>query len=55
MLKKAVSKAAVESKPEAYPLGYVEEFDDPRTTLEEFFSILLGSTAVKASVSPLLQ
>jgi len=28
MLKKAVSKAAGESKPEAYPQGYVEDFDE---------------------------
>ena len=33
MLKKAVSKAAGESKPEAYPQGYVEDFDEPRTML----------------------
>ena len=36
------SKAAGESKPEAYPLGYVEDFDEPRTKLADFFSILLG-------------
>src|SRR4029077_12491701 len=35
------SKAAGESKPEAYPLGYVEDFDEPRTPLADFFSILL--------------
>ena len=40
MLKKAGSKAAGESKPEAYPLGYVEDFDEPRTPLAGFFSIL---------------
>jgi len=39
--KRLSSKAAGESKPEAYPLGYVEDFDDPRTTLADFFSILL--------------
>jgi len=31
MLKKAVSKAAGESKPEAYSRGYVEDFDESRT------------------------
>ena len=36
------SKAAGESKPEAYPLGYVEDFDESRTKLADFFSILLG-------------
>jgi hypothetical protein len=41
MLKTAVSKAAGESKPEAYPLGYVEDFDELRTKLADFFSILL--------------
>jgi hypothetical protein len=46
MLKKAVSKAAGESKPEAYPLGYVEDFDEPRTTLAVFFSILLEDAAL---------
>ena len=39
--KRPSSKAAGESKPEAYPLGYVEDFDEPRTTLADFFSIRL--------------
>jgi len=39
--KRPFSKAAGESKPETYPLGYVEDFDEPRTTLADFFSILL--------------
>ena len=29
-------------RPEAYPQGYVEDFDEPRTKLADFFSILLG-------------
>jgi len=37
--KRPSSKAAGESKPEAYPQGYVEDFDEPRTKLAEFFSI----------------
>jgi hypothetical protein len=41
MLKRPSSKAADESKPEAYPQGYVEDFDESRTKLEDFFSILL--------------
>ena len=41
--KSSPSKAAGESNPEAYPLGYVEDFDEPRTTLAGFFSILLKS------------
>ena len=40
--KRPSSKAAGESKPEAYPLGYVEDFDELRTKLADFFSILLG-------------
>ena len=39
--KRPSSKAAGESKPEAYPLGYVEDFDEPRTKLEAVFNILL--------------
>ena len=46
MLKKAVSKAADESKPESYPLGYVEDFDEPRTKLAGFFSILSEEAAL---------
>ena len=34
------NKAAGEKKPEAYPLGYVEDFFEPRTPLENMFSIL---------------
>ncbi len=40
--KSSSGKAAGESKPEAYPQGYVEDFDEPRTKLADFFSILLG-------------
>jgi len=36
------SKAAGESKLEAYPQGYVKDFDEPRTPLAGFFSILLA-------------
>jgi len=43
--KRPFSKAAGESKPEAYPLGYVEDFDEPRTTLADFFSILLETVS----------
>jgi hypothetical protein len=41
MLKKFASEAAGESKQEAYPQGYVEDFDEPRTKLASFFSIRL--------------
>ena len=43
LLKKAANEAAGETKPEAYPLGYVEDFDEPRTPLADFLSILLSS------------
>jgi|CXWL01.1.fsa_nt_gi hypothetical protein len=35
------TRPQAQAKPEAYPLGYVEDFDEPRTTLEAFFSIRL--------------
>ena len=41
--KRPSSKAAGESKPEAYPQGYVEDFDEPRTKLADFFSTLLSA------------
>ena len=41
MLKTASRKAAGKLAPEAYPLGYVEDVGDPRTTREVVFSILL--------------
>jgi hypothetical protein len=34
------SEAAGESKPEAYPQGYIEDFDELRTKLAGFFNIL---------------
>jgi len=40
--KRPSSKAAGESEPEAYPQGYVEDCDEPRTKLADFFSILRG-------------
>lgn len=33
------SEAAGEKNPETYPLGYVEEFFEPRTKLGTIFSI----------------
>ena len=39
--RRSAGKAAGESKPEAYPLGYVEDAFEARTTLAGFFSILL--------------
>ena len=41
ILKKAVQQGRSERRPEAYPLGYVEDLSDARTPLADFFSILL--------------
>jgi len=38
-LKKVFNKAAGEAKPEAYPLGYLEDFAEPRTQVKTFFSV----------------
>ena len=38
----AVQQGRSERRPEAYPLGYVEDLNDARTMLTDFFSILLG-------------
>ena len=43
--KRPSSKAAGEPKPEAYPPGYVEDFDELRTKLADFFSILLEESS----------
>ena len=40
--KRPSSEAAGESKPEAYPQGYVKDFDESRTKLAGFFSSLLA-------------
>jgi len=39
MLKMVASEAAGEKNPEAYPLGYLEEFFEPRTKLGAIFRI----------------
>ena len=44
-LKKAAGKAAGASTPEAYPLGYVEDVDKPRTQPAVFFSAALEGGA----------
>jgi hypothetical protein len=40
--KRPSSKAAASADREAYPLGYVEDLNDARTKLADFFSSLLG-------------
>jgi hypothetical protein len=42
MLKKAVQQGRRRIETGGVPSGYVEDFDEPRTTLADFFSILLG-------------
>ena len=37
-------------RPEAYPLGYVEDLNDARTKLAGFFSILLESYGGRAPI-----
>ncbi len=39
--KRSSNEAADEKKPEAYPLGYVEDFFEVRTKLGAFFNILV--------------
>ncbi len=39
------SKAAASEDPEAYLLGYVEDLNDARTPLADFFSIMLEEIA----------
>jgi hypothetical protein len=46
------SEAAGESKPEAYPWGYVGDFDEPRTKLAAIFSILLKEPLSTEEVRP---
>ena len=41
MLKKAFQQGRRRVETGGYPLGYVEDFDEPRTKLANFFSILL--------------
>jgi hypothetical protein len=36
--KRSANEAAAEKKPEAYPLGYVEDFFEARTKSDAFFS-----------------
>jgi hypothetical protein len=43
MLKKSVRQGRRRVETGGVPLGYVEDFDEPRTLLADFFSILLES------------
>lgn len=54
MIKTSSNKAAGESKPEAYPPGYVEDFDEPRTTLEGVFIIRLAHSMRNNPTHPFL-
>jgi hypothetical protein len=35
--KRSANEAAGETKPQAYPLGYLKDFGEPRTKLGTFF------------------
>ena len=50
MFKRVSSKAAGERRPEAYPLGYVEDLLEPRTKLGARFNILLMGDLLAAQV-----
>ena len=39
--KKFIQQGRSERRSEAYPLGYVEDLNDARTTLGDFFNVLL--------------
>jgi hypothetical protein len=41
MFKKPVQRGRSERRPEAYPLGYVEDLSEVRTKLAGFFDILI--------------
>ena len=43
MLKKTVRQGRRRVETGGVPLGYIEDFDEPRTLLADFFSILLES------------
>jgi hypothetical protein len=54
MLKKFVQQGRRRVETGSVPLGYVEDFDEPRTKLADFFSILLsfGFAVIKMSMLP---
>ena len=52
--KRPPSAAAGETKPEAYPQGYVEDFVEPRTKLGAFFSSLSKDFSILTRVHPRL-
>lgn len=50
MLKTSVNKAADETQPQAYPLGYVEDCFEARTTLPGVFSIRYSETGMNCLI-----
>jgi hypothetical protein len=48
MLKKGAQQGRRRVETGGVPLGYVEEFDEPRTKLADFFSILPGESTTTA-------
>ena len=51
---KARQQGRSERRPEAYPLGYVEDLSEARTTLAGFFSILLKDFSILTRMHPRL-
>ena len=50
MLKTAANKAAGESQPQAYPLGYVEDWIEPRTPFADVFGIRYSDTGMNCRI-----
>jgi hypothetical protein len=43
----SLARPQPKNRPQAYPLGYVEDFDESRTKLADFFSILLDHISTR--------
>ena len=50
MLKTSVNKAAGKKEPQTYPLWYVEDCFEPRTTLAGVFSIRYSETGMNCLI-----
>ena len=51
MLKKAVQQGRRRVETGGVPLGHVEDFEEPRTLLAGFFSILLEGYALRTAIT----
>ena len=50
MLKTAANKAAGKRQPQAYPMGYVEDWIEPRTQFAGVFSIRYSETGMNCRI-----